>query len=230
MASRTAWAPRGRLSISNAVGGRIIGTVGAWAHIDAGGNITNAGTITGKKAAALLTGGGVIVNQAGGLLTATGTIGAYITGGDGTITNAGTITGSLHAVRFSGNHADRLIDVPGAVFSGDVVGGSGSNTLELAAGTSAATSTLTGFGTQFIGFGSIVVDAGARWAFDASDPVGAGASASLTNGTPHQPRFNPEHHRNGHERRHTGQSRQHHGRASGDREHVGVASGRRPDQ
>ncbi len=162
-------------SISNASGGRITGTANIGAYIKGGvGTITNAGTIKGWDGAVLLA-GGAIVNQAGGLVTATANTGAYIAGGAGTITNAGTITGAVDAVQFIGSFTDRLIDVPGAVFSGAVMGGSGSNTLELAAGTSAAIGTLTNLGAQFTGFGDIVVDTGAQWEFDASDTFGKGA-------------------------------------------------------
>ena len=156
-------------TIVNQAGGLLAGTTNVAAGISGGaGTIINAGTINGHYGAAL-SAGGTIVNQAGALLTGTFSVAAGISGGAGTVINAGTITGAVHAVRFIGNFTDRLIDVPGAVFSGDVEGGGGSNTLELAAGTNAVIGTLTSFGSQFTGFGSIVVDTGARWAFDASD-------------------------------------------------------------
>jgi autotransporter-associated beta strand protein len=60
------------------------------------------------------------------------------------------------------------------VFVGTIVGGGGTNTLELAKG--ATTGTLSGFATQFTGFGAITIGAGAYWAFDASDTLAVGTT------------------------------------------------------
>ena len=131
-------APRRRVHQQCVGSAWITGTSHSGAYILGGvGTITNAGTIKGANGVALFA-GGAVVNQAGGLLTASGNDGVYVTGGAGTVTNAGTIAGAVDAVQFIGGFTNRLIDVPGAVFSGAVAGGSGSNTLELAAGTSAA--------------------------------------------------------------------------------------------
>ena len=89
-----------------------------------------------------------------------------------TLSNAGTIggTGSGNAVLFgSGN--DRLILLAGAVFSGTVNGGGGTNTLELAS--SAGTGTITGLGSTYVDFQAVAVDAGATWNFNNTEPWAA---------------------------------------------------------
>jgi len=67
-----------------------------------------------------------------------------------------------------------LIVDPGAVFSGSVIGGLGSNTLEL--GSAASTGTLTGLGTSITNFAAIQFDSGAHWLL-------GGNTAGLTAGT-----------------------------------------------
>jgi len=79
----------------------------------------------------------------------------------GTVTNAGTIIGTDGtAVQFGGGD-DRMVVDPGAVFIGTVDGGGGSNVLELAAGT--GDRTLSGLGTSFANFETVVFDANANW-------------------------------------------------------------------
>ncbi len=97
---------------------------------------------------------------------------------DGTVTNAGTIAsnqGSLGtAVHFDGGNA-RLIDDPGAVFTGSIYGGSGGTaTFELASGSSAGV--VTGFGSSITNFATLVFDAGAQWTVEGS----AGGLGGLT--------------------------------------------------
>src|SRR5262249_10572060 len=63
---------------------------------------------------------------------------------------------------------DRVVVFPGAVFEGDVNGGGGSNTLELAAGVGAGV--IQGLGENsplggFANFGVVSVDTGASWVF-----------------------------------------------------------------
>jgi hypothetical protein len=107
--------------------------------------------------------------------------------------NAGTITGGAYAVRFAGNFTDRLILDPGAVLQGKVLGGSCTNTLELAAASPAASGTLANFGSEFKNFSQLAVDAGATWSLTAANPfggasglpavsLGAGATLNLTGG------------------------------------------------
>ena len=140
--------------------------------------ITSAGTIDSPGSYGISASDGVawtITND--GLVTATGTGGIGIDASANTLgitlSNAGTIggTGSGNAVLFgSGN--DRLILLAGAVFSGTVNGGGGTNTLELAS--SAGTGTITGLGSTYVNFQAVAVDAGATWNFDNTDTVGSG--------------------------------------------------------
>lgn len=107
------------------------------------GVITNYGTIIGVGASGV----GVTMSQ----------------GGLGTLVNAGLIIGaSGTAVRLNGTNGNLLVLKPGAAFSGIVEAGlTMSNTLELAPG--AGVGTLSGLGTSFVNFGSIVLDPGAQW-------------------------------------------------------------------
>ena len=108
-----------------------------------------------------------------------------VLGAGGTITNAGTITGGGGtAVSFGGTASDRLVIDPGAVFNGIVAGSaSASNTIELASGSS--TGTLSGLGTSFTNFGSVMVDSGASWDLTGSNTLAAGSTltddGALTN-------------------------------------------------
>jgi hypothetical protein len=79
----------------------------------------------------------------------------------GTVTNAGTIIGQQGtAVVFGGTSQNRLVVDPGATFQGIVTASTkASNTLEFADGGG----TLTGIGSEYIGFQTIVVDATAQW-------------------------------------------------------------------
>jgi hypothetical protein len=115
-------------------------------------------------------GGSVTNGQSGSLEgSITGTAyGVDIGGGSGTVTNFGTIDGKYGAVRFGGGD-DLLVAEPGAVFIGKVDGGGGNNTLELAPG--AGPGLLSGLGTNFVNFGSVVFDANAAWTVTLDDPA-----------------------------------------------------------
>ena len=74
---------------------------------------------------------------------------------------------------------NRLVVDPGAVFNGTVDGGNtlgatAVSTLELASG--AATGALTGFGSKYIDFGQVTVDAGATWSLTNNDTFAAGTT------------------------------------------------------
>jgi hypothetical protein len=150
-------------------------TVAEAIRINSGqGTVTNSGNIIGGFDGVVLTAGGTVTNSSG-TIAGTGNVGIYISGGAATVTNAGTMSGSAASVQFSGTFADRLIVDPGAVFHGMAVGGSGSNTLELASGTSSATGTLdTNLGSAFSNFKSIEIDAGAKWQFAAGNYASPG--------------------------------------------------------
>ena len=98
--------------------------------------------------------------------------GVFLTGGSGTVTNAGTIAGSSDAITFSGSSNDRLVVDPGAVFTGAVSGGGGTNTLELASGTYSLSGINTG---SFVNFQNLLVDGGADWSLS-----GANSAATVT--------------------------------------------------
>ncbi len=123
--------------------------------------IQGSGSVTNLGANALIEGyGGVVVGQ------------------DGTVTNAGTIASNQGsrgtAVHFDGGNA-RLIDDPGAVFTGSIYGGSGGTaTFELASGSSAGV--VTGFGNSITNFATLVFDAGSQWTVEDS----AGGLGGLT--------------------------------------------------
>ncbi len=93
----------------------------------------------------------------------------------GTVTNAGTIASSQGAagvaVKF-GSGANRLIIDPGAKFVGIVEGGLvGTDAIELA-GTTAGT--FNGLGTNFINFGTVQIDPGARWSLTGNNTIASG--------------------------------------------------------
>lgn len=173
MASTVSSTGRG---IDLAVGGSVTNQSGGWVSgydgiASASGAVTvvNAGSIVGNTippngAGIVLSGGGNVINQSGGVVSGydgiDGKFGAL------TLSNAGTIAGTQYAVLFSAVYGNDLVVDPGAVFSGVVSGGNpiGSaaiSTLELASGAFAGT--LSGIGTQFLDFGSIVFDPGADW-------------------------------------------------------------------
>jgi hypothetical protein len=171
------------------------GRMGVGVELDAAGSLINSGTISGvgetttqsqsnygsitsvssapSGIGVYLTAGGSVTNAAGGLIEGNG-VGIDITGGPGTLTNAGTISGGGGtAVQFAGSGNLVVID-PGAVFQGIVNGGTGDDTLELAAG--AGSGTLSGLGSQYLGFSDVTVDAGAQWVLGGSNTIDAGVT------------------------------------------------------
>lgn len=168
----------GSRNVTNQAGGTIIGDSG----VLAGGNsatVTNAGTIAGTFAGTIshggitlvvgagvsMTAGGIVTNQSGGIITGA-SYGVYISNGAAMVVNAGTISGSSGAVRFAAGDEDRLVVDPGAVFNGTVNGGNtlgatALSALELATG--ASTGTLSGLGTKYVDFGTIIFDLNSDW-------------------------------------------------------------------
>ncbi len=123
-------------------------------------------TLTGKNTIGTLTDGGTL--DVTGALSSTS--GVAVTG---TLINAGTIgnaSGIAGAAVQMASGAARLVVDPGAKFVGAVTGTGGTNVLELAAGATAGS--IGGIGTQFTGFGGLVVDAGASWKITGADTIG----------------------------------------------------------
>lgn len=151
---------------------------------EAGGSLTGSFTVAigdGSAAATLVNRGnisgryiGVTLSQRYGAdQSATNTASGKITGpvgvgmsDGGNLTNAGSIVGTDGtAVSCYGTAGSNLVVLdPGFEFTGLVIGNtsaSASNTLELASATSVGT--VTGIGTQFLHFNSLVFDPGAKW-------------------------------------------------------------------
>jgi len=160
------------------------GTISAVYGVIAPGSVANFGTVKGVAEGIILDAGGSTANGQSGSIT--GDIGVLLSAGSvanfgtisgerdgveafsGTVTNAGAIIGNRDAVLF-GAGDDLLVVDPGAVFVGKVDGGAGNNTLELAQGT--GTGMLSGLGTSFVNFGTVVFDAGAPWTVTLDDPA-----------------------------------------------------------
>ncbi len=142
------------------------------------GIVTNSGSIAGGVAGVHSTAIGHVTNTAGASIDG-GAIGVVLAVG-GTVINAGSITGGEgKALAFYGTAAGRVVVDAGAVFNGNVVGStSASNTLELASGTT--TGTISGIGSSFVNFGSVLVDSDARWELTGANSLASGST--LTNG------------------------------------------------
>ena len=162
-------------------------------YIDGGaGTVNNSGTIIGTQAnGVVLLDGGSVTNTGTGLIegyfgvatsptnpgvttvTNSGTIIGRTNNGvaldeGGTVIDSGTISGAgVYAISFGafGGNAltDRLVLDPGYRLVGRVYGNlSATNTLELASAASAGTVS-TVLATEFVNFGTVTVDSGARW-------------------------------------------------------------------
>ena len=134
-------------------------------------NITINGTVYGNV--------GVGVGYDGGLINAaTGTIIAdlAVVGLDNaTVDNSGTIIGSSVSVFFK-EFGDRLIEHPGSVLEGFANDDTGAGILELGTGngtgeTGFSLGEVNGVTSGFVGFNSLVVDAGAKWEIVGSNDI-----------------------------------------------------------
>ena len=162
----------GRVTNAGTIIGGLAPGIGVW--ISSGlGTVTNVGTISAFTGIRLDAGGNV-TNSKGGSIDGSVVIGFGIgieIGGPGTITNAGTISGGRQSVLFSaGSIDDRLVIKPGAVFNGPADATAATNsTIELAKGVGA----IAGIGTgQFVGFDTVEVDDGAKWALNGPNVIG----------------------------------------------------------
>ncbi|HLB96465.1 MAG TPA: hypothetical protein VJK90_02320, partial [Acetobacteraceae bacterium] len=154
------------------------GFAAVWGVTGGAATVVNDGRIDPATYGIYLPGGGTITNVSGAVI-AGNALGVKIGGGAGTVVNAGSIAGGAAAMVFGSGYANRLIIDPGASFSGSVNGGTAigatvASTLELAS--AADTGTLSGLGSAFQGFGSIVVDAGASWVLDGENEIANGTS------------------------------------------------------
>jgi hypothetical protein len=154
-------------------------------HIDgaaiynSAGYVTNSGRISGTVKNGIFLGTGTIINEAGGIINGPMSgVDFYLS--SGRVTNAGTISGGTDAIKFGGTGTNRLIVDAGAVFIGAVTAASSaSNFLELAAETDASIGTVSGIGTQFIGFQNITFDNTASWLID-GNIAGLATGQSIT--------------------------------------------------
>ncbi|APH54416.1 Hemagglutinin-related protein [Granulibacter bethesdensis] len=148
------------------------------------GTILQAGTgaSSGDIAAVRLARGGSIQNT--GLISATGTqgIGIVLNVG-GTITNFGTISAAATAantvngvgaaIYMAGTGANTLqLGITSRITGTAVANAAGTNTLELLSATAAGT--ITGIGTNYVGFQNAVVDGGANWILSGTNTIIAG--------------------------------------------------------
>jgi hypothetical protein len=155
------------------------------------GTIINSGIISGDSGAAILASTGTLKVVNTGLIAnyeGVGTAALSLNGATtSTIDTSGTIIGgeflaSGSAIQF-GAGSDRLILRPSAVVVGTVRGGAGTNVLELAKPTTGtATGTISGLGTQYLQFSSIVEDAGAGWIVTGSNKLITGVTSSVSLG------------------------------------------------
>ena len=144
--------------------------------IDGGQTWTTSGTFGG--AGVVLGAGARLTNGGGGLS------GVTASAGPATLENAGTIDGGSGAAVVLGGGGGVIVD-QGAAFIGAVNGGGGTLTL----GT-ASHGYLTGLGTQFTNFSSLIVEAGQTWttggtftgAFGSAVLLGSGAALTNSQG------------------------------------------------
>jgi len=122
--------------------------------------VVNGGTIDSLYTDGVKTRGQSITIQNSGSIHG-GTDGVDLGGVNTTLENSGTISGTAYAAYLNGTGNNRLILDPGAAFTGEVLARAGAaNTIELSGTTAGA---LTGLGSEYVGFQTITIDAGAKW-------------------------------------------------------------------
>lgn len=176
----------GTVSIASGAGWTLAGdtTLAAGARLIAGtgametGTFTNAGSVSGGLT---MPSGGIVNNLAGA--TIDGSVGVSIAGGSGTITNAGSISGSGGtAVAMAAGFTNAVSlavggGFTGVVHAGNTAGGSVTSVLTLLSGTS--TGTISGLGSQFLGFTDIDVVDGAAWTASGTNTVTSGVKLNV---------------------------------------------------
>ena len=154
----------GKASITNKSGGTITGLSNQAMYLNGLSTVVNSGVIIDAGNIAIYAkSGGTFTNQAGG--TISGLTDGIRLNALGTVTNAGTIKArqaNQYAVRFNTiNIANRLIVDPGAMFVGEVKGGTG--VIELAIGNGSAASLGSFSSIGITNFNTLQFDSGARW-------------------------------------------------------------------
>ena len=179
-------------SVYNAVQGKISASYYGVLISNGSGTLVNAGTILAARVGVELYGANdSIVNTETGTISG-GEYGIINGGAAGTVVNAGTITANgnaygsvvfwdggtlvnsgsiganaigrsvVFATSYYTSSNNRLVIDPGSRFGGAVIAkGTGSNVLEL--GFSATASSISGIGSDFIGFNTIAIDPGNAW-------------------------------------------------------------------
>ncbi len=142
----------------------------------AGGLIVNSGVISASTASGTALSGSVGSATVINVGNITGGVGVALDAG-GVVLDAGTITGtSGTAISFGGTNSNTLAITTDGIISGTVSAtSSASNTLELMSGT-AASGVLSGFGTNYVGFQSLQVDAGGTWELPGTATLGSGVA------------------------------------------------------
>jgi len=154
----------GNAYVTNLAHGLIDGSVNGIAAPGGSVSIYNYGGVVGAKYYGVMSyAGGTVTNASRPAFIYGYAWGVYVpsAGGATTVTNHGTIGGGLGAIHFADASGNLLDLFPGAVENGGVMGGGGSDQIELSQG--AGVGTITGLGAQFTGFESIDVAAGAHW-------------------------------------------------------------------
>lgn len=172
-----------QVAISNfaTIGSSAVGASGIF--LGQGGTVTN-GSAADTKAAIIAGSGtaasGIFISSGTAAISNFGTVSGHTaitmsngaTSATGTVVNFGSIVSTAGAagtaIRF-GSGTERLVLHAGSSITGKVFGGSGSNTLELASGGAGTTGSI---GSQFLNFGTVVVDAGASWTLTGTNTMG----------------------------------------------------------
>ena len=148
-----------------------------------GGATYNLGLIEGGTIGAATLFGGIVVNgdHANHSATIDGQIGFYAQsyygyGGGATLVNFGQISGSGGTAVIFKTAYDRLVVEVGSTLDGVALGGGG--TLEFGTGQGH----VSGFGTQYTGFGAYVVDAGGVWRVAGSNTMSGDLSVATGGG------------------------------------------------
>ncbi len=140
--------------------GTISSASGIGIYLIGSGTITNSGAITSTTSYGIAAQAGSTVYITNYGTISGGTVGVEIA--NGTLTNEGTISGGNYAVYISGSGT--LVVYADAVFNGQVTAYAGGGSVLDLADTNPGT--LVGLGTQFTGFGTLEISAGATWTIE----------------------------------------------------------------